>query len=93
MPNLNPKLKFYLIDQAIAQGYSGAPVYYAEGIPSGIYSKGRALLAGETTLIIGLVSGSLSDRTGGKISLVVPISYLWDILESEEFKRYEKSLK
>ena len=92
IPNLNPNLKFYLIDQAIAQGYSGSPVYYAEEMPSGISVGKRVVTAGEAISLIGIVSGSLSDMTGGKISLVVPISYLWDILESKEFKRYEESL-
>lgn len=91
--NLNPNLKFYLLDQAIAQGYSGSPVYYAEETSSGVYIGDRAIAVGEAISIIGIISGSLSDATGGKISLVVPISYLWDIINSDEFIKYERGLE
>ena len=48
--------------------------------------------AGEKLHFVGIVSGTLSDKTGGKISLVVPASYLREVLESEEFTEYERGL-
>ena len=33
---------------------------------------------------------TISDKTGGKISLVVPLFYLEQIFEFDEFKEYEK---
>lgn len=91
-PNISPELQFILLDQALAQGYSGAPVFYTEDVMSGIRIAGQRMKAGEKLHFVGIVSGAISDSTGGKISLVIPISYVWDILESDEFRKYEKKL-
>lgn len=90
LPEVDPNLKFYLLDQALAQGYSGSPIFISEEIPSGVSVGNRPLSAGEKITLIGILSGGLSDATGGKISVVVPISYLWEILNSDEFIQYEK---
>lgn len=92
-PDISPDLHFILLDQALAQGYSGAPVFYTEDLPSGVKIAGQSVKGGEKLHLIGILSGSISDKTGGKISLVVPISYVWDILESQEFRMYESILK
>jgi hypothetical protein len=92
-PDIAPDLHFILLDQALAQGYSGAPVFYTEDIPSGVMIGNQPMKGGEKLHFIGILSGSISDKTGGKISLVVPISYVWDILESHEFRMYEKGLE
>ena len=91
-PNVSPDLKFTLLDQALAQGYSGAPVFYTENVMSDIRIAGQRMKAGTKLHFVGIVSGAISDKTGGKIALVVPISYIWDILESDEFQNYEKKL-
>lgn len=92
-PIVSPDLRFLLLDQALAQGYSGAPVFYTEEIMSSIRIAGQRMKGGEKLHFLGILSGGLSDATGGKISLVVPTSYLWDILESQEFTKYEENLK
>ncbi len=91
-PNVSPELRFLLLDEALAQGYSGAPVFYIEDLPSGVIIAGQRMKGGEKLHFAGIVSATLSDKTGGKITLVVPISYIWDILESDEFRKYEKTL-
>lgn len=86
-PVMRKDLKFILLDDDLAQGYSGAPVF----ISSEPQMNGNAPLAGGAqTKIIGIESMGISDQTGGKISLVVPIFYLVDIFNSKEFKDYEK---
>ena len=92
LPEIDPNLRFYLLDQALAQGYSGSPIFVSEDIPSGISVGNRPILAGEKITLIGILSAGLSDATGGKISVVVPISYLWEILNSDEFLKYENKL-
>ncbi len=95
--NLNiPKdVYFYLLDQALSQGYNGSPVFYSEDIMSdAITMDNRPLLkTGEKIHLLGVQSLAISDQTGGKISAVVPISYLWDIFESEEFEKYIDNLE
>lgn len=93
IPIISPELQFILLDQALAQGYSGAPVFYFEEVMSNLLIAGQRMKRGEKLHFVGILSMGLSDKTGGKISLVVPISYLWDILESEDFRKYEKNLK
>lgn len=91
--NISPELQFILLDQALAKGYSGAPVFYIEEVMSKLRIAGQRMKSGEKLHFVGILSASLSDKTGGKISLVVPTSYLWDILESEDFREYEKNLE
>lgn len=92
-PRISPDLHFILLDQALSQGYSGAPVFYVEDIMSGIRIGNQPMKGGEKLHLLGLQSMALSDETGGKISLVVPISYVWDIFESQKFRTYEKELE
>ncbi len=82
---LSPDLLFILLDQGLAQGYSGAPVFTSPDIQL----KGDTMSKPKVKLI-GVQSSTMSDQTGGKISLVIPIFYLEDIFKSEEFKNYEK---
>lgn len=67
---------FILLDQALAQGYSGAPIYSCP--------------AQNKLCLLGLMSSVNTDATGGKISLVVPIDYVIEVLKSTQFKAYEK---
>lgn len=93
VPSISPDIHFILLDQALAQGYSGAPVFYTEDIMSGVMIANQPMKGGERLHLIGIQSSVIPDQTGGKISLVVPISYVWDILESLEFRTYEKELE
>ncbi len=87
-PDINPNLKFILLDEDLATGYSGAPVFISpeplvtdSSVRQGIHSRLR---------LIGILSANISDNTGGKISLVVPVSYLNEIFESNDFREYER---
>jgi len=91
--NISIDLHFYLLDQALSQGYSGSPVFYIEDIMSGVMIGNQPMKGGETLHLLGVQSGSLSDQTGGKISMVVPISYIWGILESPDFQAYIKGIE
>jgi S1-C subfamily serine protease len=92
-PNIPNDLHFYLLDQALSQGYSGAPVFYVEDIMSGVSIGNQRMKGGEILHLLGVQSSALSDQTGGKISIVVPISYIRDILESTDFQAYIKGLE
>jgi len=86
-----PDVKHILLDQALSQGYSGAPVYYMEDQWSLASIDGQHMKIGEKIHLLGLQSSAISDGTGGKLSTVVPISYLSEIFETPEFQAYMKS--
>lgn len=90
-PRIPKDLHFYLLDQALSQGYSGAPVFYVEDVTATNVTP--KIKIGEKIHLLGLQSSAYSDKTGGKISLVVPISYIIEIFESSDFQAYEKNLK
>ena len=91
-PDIPADLHFYLLDQALSQGYSGAPVFYVEDVMSGVMIGNQQMKGGEILHLLGVQSSALSDQTGGKISVVVPISYIWDIFESSDFQAYIKGV-
>jgi len=91
-PDIPADLHFYLLDQALSQGYSGAPVFYVEDIMSGVMIGNQQMKGGEILHLLGLQSIALLDQTGGKISGVVPMTYIWDIFESRDFQTYIKGL-
>ena len=85
-PSISPALKFILVDEPIAQGYSGAPVF-AE-LPS------QTLVLDPTyeppVGLIGIAQGTESDVSGGKLGVVVPVRYLRELLASTEVSRFER---
>jgi hypothetical protein len=92
-PDVPPELKYIFLDEALSQGYSGAPVFYFQQVPTGIAFGEKPVMTDGNIRLLGVQSSDLQDDTGGKLSLVVPIQYLWEILESDEFIKYEKSHK
>jgi len=92
--NVRRDLRFLLLDQALAQGYSGAPVFYIEDllIPDIKMGDKPFIKGGERIHLIGICTAQISDDKGGKISAVVPISYLWEILHSADFIKYQKNI-
>ena len=92
--NVRRDLRFLLLDQALAQGYSGAPVFYVEDllVPNIKIGDKPFLKGGERIHLIGILAAQISDEKGGKISAVVPISYLWEILHSADFIKYQKNI-
>jgi len=91
--NIPKDLHFYLLDQALSEGYSGAPVFYIEDTMSGFVIGNQLMKGGEMVHLLGVQSTSLADQTGGKFSLVVPILYIWDIFESPDFEAYIKDIE
>ena len=87
-PNIDKELVFILLDEDLASGYSGAPVFTS---PNPRF-QGNALVSGDAKLL-GLQSMTMSDKTGGKISLVVPIKYLQEIFEMDSFKEFENKIR
>jgi hypothetical protein len=85
---LSSDLLLILLDQGLSQGYSGAPVF----ISPNISLRGNTISTQKAKLI-GIQSSTISDKTGGKISLVIPSFYIKEIFKSEEFENYEKTIK
>jgi hypothetical protein len=57
--------KFFLTENPGMQGYSGGPVFYGQ----------------ESNFILrGIVHGTVGDKTGGKMAMVVPIEYIKSLL-------------
>lgn len=81
-------LRFILLDRALPQGFSGAPVFYVENIMAPDKKGSHQIKIGEKIRLAGILSAALSDRGGGKISSFVPIRYLWEILESADFLEF-----
>ncbi len=86
IPGVAPNLLFVLLDQDLAQGYSGAPIF----VSPETQFQGNAIVR-EKPELIGLQSMTISDTTGGKISVVVPTQYLKELFERAEFLEYERT--
>jgi hypothetical protein len=56
-------------------GYSGGPVF-----DLGYEIIGCAMTTKEMTQMHGIIHGTMSDNTGGKIALVTPMYYLIDLI-------------
>lgn len=71
----NTPSDFILLENPSVQGYSGGPV-----IDLGTYTRGPLVINGNGARVYGIIHGTLSDSTGGKITVVTPIYYLFDII-------------
>lgn len=67
------KSTFFYLDTPSIQGCSGSGVYYS--IKRDVY------VGGDKTLLIGLMHGTYSDNTGGKIAMITPSYYIFDLLK------------
>lgn len=67
------KSTFFYLNIPSIQGCSGSGVYYSV--------KKSMFLGGKQTVFIGVMHGTYSDNTGGKLSAITPSYYLWDILK------------
>lgn len=68
---------FFILQDPSIGGYSGAPVFVIEA-----YSFGNTLMKGfGTKMCIGLMHGTMLDDTGGKLGLVVPSKYIYDLVK------------
>jgi len=77
--------EFFVLDSPSVGGFSGAPVF----ILPAAFSKGGGLSFSQATLFVGLVHGTVSDKTGGKFALVVPSAFVFETLR----KAYEASIE
>lgn len=83
-------VKLILLDEALSQGYSGAPVFCIMDVMTS--NTRPSFKVGERFMLCGIQSLAISDKTGGKLSVVVPTNYIWDVLQSPDFLKYETNL-
>lgn len=69
---------FFLLDSPSIGGFSGAPVFI---LPKA-YTVNSGLVFGNEFSCVGLVHGTLSDETGGKLCAVVPSQKIIECIES-----------
>lgn len=69
---------FFVLQDPSIGGYSGAPVFVLK-----TYRFGNTLMKGiDVDLCIGLIHGTISDNTGGKLGLVTPANYVYDVIRN-----------
>lgn len=76
---------FFILDKPSIGGFSGAPVYL---IP-GPYSEGAVMVMPNISApakCVGLVHGTISDDTGGKLAAVVPAAFIVQTIKEVEGK-------
>ena len=67
---------FFILQDPSIGGYSGAPVFAIEA-----HMFGSTILKGvASTGCLGLIHGTYSDDTGGKLAAVVPAGYIRDVI-------------
>lgn len=66
---------FFCMENPSVGGYSGGPVF-----DLGYEKIGCAMTTKEMTQMHGIIHGTMSDNTGGKIALVTPMYYLIDLI-------------
>lgn len=78
LPRADTKTKatFFLLEDPSAGGFSGAPVF----VKPGTVIKGPALMYRKGFRYLGIVHGTISDKTGGKFTAVIPSKYIVDTL-------------
>jgi hypothetical protein len=76
-PNANTEATFFVLDKPSIGGYSGAPVFlmpwpYADSAALSMIDKASPEASPKC---VGIVSGTISDDTGGKLAAIVPSAY------------------
>lgn len=67
----------FVLQSPSVSGYSGAPVF-----DFGVYTFGQVTTTGEKSRCYGLMHGTFSDETGGKLGVVVPSHFIVKTLDS-----------
>lgn len=67
----NTPCEFFLLENPSVGGYSGGPIF-----DLGIMIVGGMTTTKEKTYCLGLMHGTISDQTGGKLAAVTPAHYL-----------------
>ncbi len=79
--SLEPEQTFFLLDKPSIGGFSGAPVF----LMPWPYSDSPALTMpeyGTRAQCVGIVKGTISDDTGGKLAAIVPVYYVLETIRS-----------
>lgn len=71
------KAPFFLLDSPSIGGFSGAPVFQMPGT----YLKGNALVVSKKIICVGIVHGTISDQTGGKMAAIQPAALIIETLQ------------
>ncbi|MEW6614670.1 MAG: trypsin-like peptidase domain-containing protein [Thermodesulfobacteriota bacterium] len=67
---------FFVLEDPSIGGYSGGPVFDVS-----VYKLGQMTTTGEGTRLLGLIHGTLSDKTGGKLAAVVPSFFILETIK------------
>ncbi len=68
---------FFVLQDPSIGGYSGAPVFIVEA-----HRFGNTIMKGfDANSCIGIIHGTASDATGGKLGLVTPAKYVYDLIK------------
>ena len=70
--------EFFCLENPSVGGYSGCPVF-----DLGYSTNGVMQITKDCTKCHGIMHGTMSDNTGGKIAMVTPTFYLKDLIEVE----------
>jgi hypothetical protein len=75
---------FYLLENASIAGFSGAPVFLIPkpfATNSGSLAFPRTGSGSSTLTCVGIVHGTISDETGGKMAAVTPSKYILETID------------
>jgi len=67
---------FFVLEDPSIGGYSGGPVFDIS-----VYKLGAMTTTGGGTRLLGLIHGTISDETGGKLAAVVPSFFILETIE------------
>lgn len=67
---------FFVLENPGMGGYSGGPIFDLS-----VYKHGAMTTTGSGTFLRGIMHGTISDQTGGKLSAVTPSYYIFDLLK------------
>jgi len=68
---------FIILENPSVSGYSGGPVFDLQ-----IYQESGMKLTGEGTVCIGIIHGTIKDKTGGKLAAITPSFYVFDFFKN-----------
>jgi hypothetical protein len=75
MENFKKPFLCYLLENPSMEGFSGGPVF--------VGVQDRATTHLQKTLIVGLVTGTTLDKTGGKFAIITPAFHLLDLINNK----------
>ncbi|MDP1945911.1 MAG: serine protease [Nitrospirota bacterium] len=88
-PDIKKEATFFVLDKPSIGGFSGGPVFQ---MPGPFASSGGLVFPNKSapTTVVGLVHGTISDDTGGKLAAVVPSKFIRDTILQAEGAEPEK---